>query len=165
MMCVQPGGGHDDHVILHSTRFVSNLFVHHGRRQHRSFDTTLGFPGEGPGRAHLRILSINITGWGTFRTAVGGGGMADYDVALIQETHVQEAKIDEQRSWARRQGWFSAWSAAVPTGDHSSACTGGVTIAWRQHIGLVRPPVEHHPARMREVYLHPKPWGHISFVA
>ena len=97
------------------------------------FDSTLGFPGEGPARRHRpwRILSMNCTVWSS--GAIALQQQAKADVALIQEHHLSNNLANEE-AWSRKAGWKMKLSPARCTGEGGTE--GGVGIATLPHFGL-----------------------------
>ena len=100
-------------------------------RVHRSFDSTLGYPGEGPPRA-VKVVTLNITGWGTFMRGLHAGVYQHCDIILLQETHLPANRLSQARHAVRKSGFQSAWSAAFPTRPEAEERHhgGGVAILW-----------------------------------
>ncbi len=83
----------------------------------------------------LTIEAINTTGWrGLQRRMLH----TDSHVLLAQETWLTQDALPAASAWARRNGWQTIWTAAVP-GPQGGA-SGGAAILVREGIGLRYPP-------------------------
>jgi hypothetical protein len=85
-------------------------------------------PGEAPleGKFQLEIETVNATAW---RSAVRRLERSSAQVVLVQETRVLRRDVPRFSAQARRKGWQTLWSPAVP-GKRGKA-SGGVAICAR----------------------------------
>ncbi len=91
------------------------------------------------GHFALRIEAANTTGWRPLQRRIR---TTTAHVLLVQETWLTQDAIHAASSWARRNGWKSVWSAAVP-GPNGGA-SGGTAILARDYLGLRFPPSGSH---------------------
>jgi hypothetical protein len=103
------------------------------KRKEDIFDSTQGFPGEGPSLP-LMCLTANTNSFRTFKNKI----MKDctQDILLLQETHIThtltgegDTNIDRAKEKLKKQGYRSEFSAASHT--IKGGTSGGVAIAWR----------------------------------
>ena len=103
------------------------------------FDSTLGFPGEGPEFgseptdikkfAGLCIATINVTSLGPLKKAFRTERSDDLDSFMFQETHVLEAGVASFSDIALKCGFHSFWVPAISTCERGTS--GGVGLAWK----------------------------------
>ncbi len=97
-----------------------------------------GFPSARPAATDLfalRVESVNSTGWKGLQKRLAA---TKAHVVLAQETWLTPDSIPAASAWAKRRGWKSVWSAAVP-GPNGGA-SGGTAIFARDYLGLRYPP-------------------------
>ena len=108
---------------------------------------------EAPRAPQLRIMTINVNAWSTFREKwATAGEFREFDgstAILIQEHKLQgRDQCRDAEEWCGRRGWHATFSSAItlPSGQPS----GGVAIlvAQRPDLGVV------------DCGLHPGDWGH-----
>lgn len=89
---------------------------------HARFDSTLGFPGEGPRSKPSRCLRdwklvyVNVTAWASLMDELKRdiGLLAAADVICIQEHHiVGDDRLGKAQQEARRAGWIFEGTSAV----------------------------------------------------
>ena len=116
----------------------------------KTFDSTLGFPGEGPPEKDGQpqrsrrtkpvrddcLVSINVTAWSSFTAFMESEVVADAGY-LIQEHHLKSTQVVNEEVWAKRAGWTAHLPPAIPTPGGGTA--GGVGFVTRAHRGLTRP--------------------------
>ncbi len=96
-----------------------------------------GVPGEAPleDKFQLEIETVNATAW---RSAVRRLERSSAQVVLVQETRVLRRDVPKMSAQARRRGWQTLWTPAVP-GKRGKA-SGGVAICARLPVALSAPP-------------------------
>ncbi len=96
-------------------------------------------PGYPATRAHdtfaLKVESVNTTGWKALQRRLTA---TSAHVVLAQETWLTPDAIHAASAWAKRNGWHSIWSAAVP--GPCGGASGGTAIFARDFLGLRYPP-------------------------
>ncbi len=94
-------------------------------------------PGEQPldDLFQLEVESVNATAW---RSAVRRIERSPAQVLLVQETKVLARDIPKMSAQARRRGWQTLWSPAIP-GKRGKA-SGGVAICAKLPVALSGPP-------------------------
>ncbi len=90
--------------------------------------------GEELGHFSLKIVTTNITSWGSILDFLA---VTSADVLLVQEHKLDAARAEEAVSWLRRRGW-NALFAAADTGPNGGNCAGTAILA-KAHIGLGLP--------------------------
>ncbi len=86
----------------------------------------------------LRIVTGNGTGWGTLKEWLGD---CAYGVACMQEHKLAHPEdIAAASTEARRKGWKSFWSAAIPSKHEAEAPSAGVAVMVRAEYGALDPP-------------------------
>ncbi len=85
----------------------------------------------------LRIVTGNGTGWGTLREWLGD---CAYGVICMQEHKlVHPEDVAAASTDARRKGWKSFWSAAIPSKHEAEAPSAGVAVMVRAEYGALDP--------------------------
>ena len=98
------------------------------------FDSTLGFPGEGP--EGLRIASLNVTAW-TSWLAVAAVEAPAADIWLLQEHKLTaESDIDRARVEMSRMGMTAVLDCGVET--EAGGKSSGAAVAFSQHAEMVQ---------------------------
>jgi hypothetical protein len=87
----------------------------------------------------LEVESVNATGWRALQRRLLGSSA---HAVLAQETWLTQDAIPAASAWARRNGWQSIWTAAVP-GPNGGA-SGGAAVLVRTGFGLRYPPCGSH---------------------
>ncbi len=87
------------------------------------------------GEFSMAIEAVNATGWRSLQRRLMN---TQSQVLLAQETWLTQDAVPAASAWARRNGWQSIWTAAVP-GPHGGA-SGGAAILVKEGIGLRYPP-------------------------
>ncbi len=101
----------------------------------------------------LRILTINVSSWGSLVPFLRD---TTADVLLVQEHKLFAEKADERAAWLRRRGWNALMTAAEP-GANGGPSAGAAVLA-RAHVGMGLPLVgseEVVPARAVAARLEP----------
>ncbi len=83
----------------------------------------------------LSIETVNATGWRALQRRLLG---TRAHAVLAQETWLSQDAVPAASAWARRHGWQSIWTAAVP-GPNGGA-SGGAAVFVRAGFGLRYPP-------------------------
>jgi exonuclease III len=115
------------------------------RRTENRFDSTKGYPGEGPPRADIRVVTLNAnSGSSAVRFIKNHGG--EVDIFLLQETKVTlevrgngECPVEAFKDKLLRLGFKSAVAPGRVTDKGGKS--GGVAIAWRGHLNITNPQV------------------------
>ena len=86
-----------------------------GRRPYirRFFDSTLGYPGEGPTPDELKAITMNVTGYGSLVKALKGGVLGDFPIMCIQEHHLGEQQLSKMRSELAKWKYQSIATEAI----------------------------------------------------
>ena len=111
--------------------------VHHRKG---TFDSTRGYPGEGPlGRSNrgerITIATINITSW---RGGVSQGALdMRADILMLQETRLTEDAQRASRAEARRAQYWGLWTPALRRSNLGAASGGLASVThtdrpWRK---------------------------------
>ncbi len=82
----------------------------------------------------LKIVTINITSWGSVLDFVG---VTSADVLLVQEHKLGKDQAEEAVAWLRRRGWNALFTEAS-TGPNGGNCA-GVAVLAKAHVGLGLP--------------------------
>jgi exonuclease III len=134
----------------------------------RPFDSTKGFPGEGPPRSDIRVVTLNANANGSALRFIKNHG-AEVDIFLLQEIKVAhepkkqgaECPVEVFRDKLLKMGFKSTVAGARVT--EKNGRSGGVAIAWRGHLNVTSPLVLH-PHRAVSVDLHTHGAGDINLV-
>jgi exonuclease III len=102
------------------------------------WDSTLGYPGEGPARSNtaLRIFSQNVTGANNVYYVFAEHAQ-DHDILLLQETKITADKLPALRQHLAGYGFYVHAAPASTTAK--GGISGGALIAWRRHLDTWTP--------------------------
>ena len=110
------------------------------------FDSTLGFPGEGPSKSQSvgdwKLVFANVTAWQSLVAELGrdNGLFKAADVICVQEHHlVGDDQIGKAQDKAKELGWVFEGTSAIKTIGEVSGKVGsraGVGILWRPTIAI-----------------------------
>ena len=123
-------------MMGHMTGFS---YVGSSREELLGFNSSLGFPGEGPGQGpgvEILLGTINVTVWSTLVAAKILGGRAGAGAAAwaIQETKLHKPDdLNKAASGVQAGGWAMAADTAVIT--EKLGVSAGVAVAWDRSIG------------------------------
>jgi hypothetical protein len=134
----------------------------------RHFDPTKGFPGEGPLRSDIRVVTLNANANRSALRFIKDHG-AEVDIFFLQEIKVayepkksvRECPVEGFRDKLLKLGFKSAVAAGKVTDKNGRS--GGVAIAWRGHLNVTSPSVVY-PHRAVSVDLHTHGVGDINLV-
>ena len=86
------------------------------------FDSSLGFPGEGPGKratvGDWKLVFANVTAWQSLVVELGrvDGLLGSADIVCVQEHHlVGDDQIGKAQDKAKELGWIFEGTSAVKT--------------------------------------------------
>ena len=123
------------------------------------FDSTCGFPGEGP----LNIVSMNVTAWSSFEVCLNINSLNQFDIICIQEHRIDDdGRIEAANRTVDRHGFRGCFQKCVVT--EANGKSAGVAILWKKHISVCQVSHLYHDARTVSVQIEVPVVGRMNLV-
>lgn len=105
-----------------------------GSLRRKAFDSTLGFPGEGPDKyKDVCIRTANVTSWNTFKRCFDEDDFGQCDVICLQEHRLPDSqRIEQAKRWIATKGYVGSFTLARKT--RKGGVSSGTAILWKPFL-------------------------------